>query len=123
LFVVSVVASLLSLVIPRVYLRLLGIAAILIDAKKLLDLYRGLDKPEETLEHHSNAGANGRTATVAFVTIANSLRHPPGNLSCSRAKAKRSTSAEAPALPMHSIYQCGRKYRDSGYRSSLFRWV
>ena len=84
---------------------------------------RGRDKPEETLEHHSNAGANGRTATVAFVTIAISWRHPPGNLSCSRAKAKQSTSAEAPALPMHSICQCGRTYKDSGYRSSLFRWV
>jgi cadmium resistance protein CadD (predicted permease) len=71
LFGVSVFASLLSLVIPRAYLGLLGIAAILIGTQKLLDLWRGRDKPEETLERHSNAGTNGRTATVAFVTIAN----------------------------------------------------
>jgi cadmium resistance protein CadD (predicted permease) len=71
LFGVSVVASLLSLVIPRAYLGLLGIVPILIGAKKRLDLYRHCDKTEETLESHSNAGAYGRIATVAFVTMAN----------------------------------------------------
>jgi cadmium resistance protein CadD (predicted permease) len=71
LFAVSVVASLLSLVIPRPYLGPLGVAAILTGAKKLLDLYHERDKTEETLERHSNARANGRTATVALVTIAN----------------------------------------------------
>jgi cadmium resistance protein CadD (predicted permease) len=71
LFGVSLVASLLSLVIPRPYLGLLGIAAILIGAKKLIDLHRERDKGEATLERHSNASANGRSATVALVTIAN----------------------------------------------------
>jgi cadmium resistance protein CadD (predicted permease) len=71
LFGVSVVASLLSLVIPRAYLGLLGIAPILIGARKLLDLYRHRDKTEETLERHSNAGGYGRIATVALVTMAN----------------------------------------------------
>ena len=71
LFGVSLVASLLSLVIPRPYLGLLGIAAILIGAKKLVDLYRERDKGEATLERHSNTSANGRSATVALATIAN----------------------------------------------------
>jgi cadmium resistance protein CadD (predicted permease) len=71
LFAVSVIASLLSLAIPRPYLGLLGVAAILIGAKKLLDLFRERDKSEETLESHSNARAKRRTATVALVTIAN----------------------------------------------------
>jgi cadmium resistance protein CadD (predicted permease) len=44
LFVVSVVASLLSLMIPRAYLGLLGIAPILIGTKKFLDLYRRATK-------------------------------------------------------------------------------
>jgi cadmium resistance protein CadD (predicted permease) len=71
LFGVSLVATLLSLVIPRPYLGLLGIAVILIGAKKLVDLYRERGKGEATLERHSNASANGRSATVALVTIAN----------------------------------------------------
>jgi cadmium resistance protein CadD (predicted permease) len=65
LFGVSVVASLLSLVIPRAYLGLLGIAPIVIGTNKFLDLYRQRDKTEETLERHSDAGAYGRIATVA----------------------------------------------------------
>jgi len=71
LFGVSVVGSLLSLVIPRAYVGLLGIVPIFIGAKKRLDLYRHCDKTEETLESHSNTGAYGRIATVAFVTMAN----------------------------------------------------
>jgi cadmium resistance protein CadD (predicted permease) len=71
LFGVSLVASLLSLVIPRPYLGLLGIAAILIGTKKFVDLYRERDKGEATLERPSNASARGRSATVALVTIAN----------------------------------------------------
>jgi cadmium resistance protein CadD (predicted permease) len=71
LFGVSVVASLLSLVIPRAYLGLLGIAPILVGTKKFLDLHRQRDKTEETLESHSGAGAYGRIATVALVTMAN----------------------------------------------------
>jgi cadmium resistance protein CadD (predicted permease) len=47
LFVVSVVASLLTLVIPRAYLGLLGIAPILIGTKKFLDLYRQRDKQKK----------------------------------------------------------------------------
>jgi cadmium resistance protein CadD (predicted permease) len=71
LFAVSLVASLLSLMIPRLYLDLLGTAPILIGAKKLVDLHSERDKGEATLERHSNTCANGRSATVALVTIAN----------------------------------------------------
>jgi len=71
LFGVSLVASLLSQVIPRPYLGLLGIVAILIGAKKLVDFYHKGDKGEATLRRHSNASANGRSATVALVTMAN----------------------------------------------------
>jgi cadmium resistance protein CadD (predicted permease) len=71
LFGVSVAVSLLSLVIPRPYLGLLGVVAVLIGAKKLLDLYRERNKAEKTLERHSNTRANGRIAAVALVTIAN----------------------------------------------------
>ena len=72
LFGMALAASLLSIVIPRPYLGLLGIAPIFIGAKKLLDLYHQRDKKEETLERHSSgARAYGRVATVALVTTAN----------------------------------------------------
>src|SRR3984957_38468 len=71
LFGVSLVASLLSLVIPRPYLGLLGIVAILIGAKKVVDFYRKRDKGQTTLERHSKTSAYGRSATVALVTMAN----------------------------------------------------
>jgi cadmium resistance protein CadD (predicted permease) len=70
LFGVSVAVSLLSLVIPRPYLGLLGAVAILIGAKNLLDSYYERDKAKN-LEGHSNVRANGRIAAVALVTIAN----------------------------------------------------
>ncbi|WP_263351039.1 cadmium resistance transporter [Acidicapsa acidisoli] len=71
LFGVSVAVSLLSLVIPSAYMGLLGIAPILIGAKKLLELYRSRDRVEESLETRSVSGAYMRTTAVALVTIAN----------------------------------------------------
>ena len=71
LFAASVVASLFSLLIPGPYLGLMGVVPILIGGKKLLDLYREQDRADEILERRSGARATGRTATVAFVTIAN----------------------------------------------------
>jgi len=71
LFGVSLLASLLSLVIPRPYLGLLGIAPILIGAKKLIDLYRERDIGEATLKRQATASAYGRCAKVALATIAN----------------------------------------------------
>jgi cadmium resistance protein CadD (predicted permease) len=71
LFIASVAASLLSLVIPLPYIGLLGVIPILIGAKKLLELYRLRDQREEALEHPSDANRNGRVATVALMTLAN----------------------------------------------------
>jgi cadmium resistance protein CadD (predicted permease) len=71
LFGVSVAVSMLSLVIPIAYMGLLGIAPIVIGAKKLLELYRSRDKTEGSLEARSVSGAYMRPITVALVTIAN----------------------------------------------------
>jgi cadmium resistance protein CadD (predicted permease) len=63
LFLVSAAGSLLSLVIPRAYLGLLGVFPIVIGIKKLLDLRRdGLE---------AQNGSHGSIAGVALVTIAN----------------------------------------------------
>jgi len=71
LFGVSVASSLLSLVVPRAYIGLLGIAPILIGAKKLIELSRERDGTKKGLEYSHHAGVCGRTATVALVTMAN----------------------------------------------------
>ena len=71
LFIASVAASLLSLVIPLPYIGLLGVIPIWIGGKKLLELYQRCDRTEETLEHQSDANRNRRAATVALVTLAN----------------------------------------------------
>jgi cadmium resistance protein CadD (predicted permease) len=71
LFCVSATMSLLSLLIPRAYVGLLGVVPILIGMKKLYDLYCKRDPTEESLERHAGAGANGRALTVAIVTLAN----------------------------------------------------
>ena len=69
LFAISAIVSLVSLVIPAEYLRLLGIAPIFIGLKKLYDLWRGHETIETQLESHPR-GKRGLLA-VASVTIAN----------------------------------------------------
>ena len=71
LFSISVAAALLSLIVPRAYVGLLGIVPILIGLKKLLDLYRKHEVTEESLEQHPDAGGNRRAVSVAIVTMAN----------------------------------------------------
>ena len=71
LFIASVAASLISLVIPHAYIGLLGVIPILIGGRKLFELHQQPDQTEEALEHHSDANRNGRVATVALVTVAN----------------------------------------------------
>jgi cadmium resistance protein CadD (predicted permease) len=71
LYSVSVVASLISLLIPKAYIGLLGVAPVLIGAKKLWDLARGQEETEEELERHPNTGAYGRILSVVAVTVAN----------------------------------------------------
>jgi cadmium resistance protein CadD (predicted permease) len=70
LFVVSVIASLLSLVIPGAYLGLLGIFPILIGVKKLIELRHHDDRAD--LPPSRDAGTSyGNIHTVALVTMAN----------------------------------------------------
>lgn len=71
LFGTSVAASLVSLVIPGTYIGLLGMVPIFIGVKKLIEPSRDRDRTEESLERHPDAGAYGRTATVALVTMVN----------------------------------------------------
>jgi len=71
LFGASVVASLISLVVPRAYIGLLGVVPIVIGGKKLFELYEQRNRSEETLEHQSHASKSGRITTVALVTLAN----------------------------------------------------
>jgi cadmium resistance protein CadD (predicted permease) len=67
LYVISVMAALISLIIPPVYVGLLGIAPILIGIKKAYHLWR--DHPAEEPVTHS--GGHGRKLAVAAVTLAN----------------------------------------------------
>src|ERR1700722_5062455 len=71
LFGLSIAASLLSLVIPRAYIGLLGIVPIVIGVKRLIDLLRGTDRTEEDMGVQRKGEGYGRTAAVALVTIAN----------------------------------------------------
>ena len=71
LYGASVVASLVSLVVPMQYIGLLGVAPIIIGARQLRGLVRGQEETEEELERHPNAGMHGRILSVAAVTIAN----------------------------------------------------
>jgi cadmium resistance protein CadD (predicted permease) len=69
LYVVSVIAALISLVIPPAYIGLLGFVPIAIGVKKLSDLWRGEEtKGEEKLP---STGALRRMLAVATVTLAN----------------------------------------------------
>jgi cadmium resistance protein CadD (predicted permease) len=63
LFLVSAAGSLLSLVIPKAYLGLLGILPIVIGIRKLSDLRHAASAPENS--------SPGSVAGVALVTIAN----------------------------------------------------
>lgn len=71
LYGASVVASLASLVIPMQYIGLLGLAPIVIGARRLRDLMRDQEVTGEELEGHPKAGTRGHTLSVAAVTIAN----------------------------------------------------
>ena len=67
LFAVSAAGALLSLVIPRAYLGLLGIFPILIGIRKLIDLRQ--DRTETY--QHAAPNSYGNIANVSLVTIAN----------------------------------------------------
>src|SRR5215469_5436553 len=67
LYVISAIAALISLVIPPVYIGLLGLAPMAIGVKKLYYLWHN-EEPEEPV---AGTGGRGRKLAVAAVTIAN----------------------------------------------------
>ena len=71
LFIVSAAGALLSLVIPKAYLGLLGIFPILVGTRRLLELrdHRAETVPAKDLV--ASTGNHGNIATVALVTVAN----------------------------------------------------
>jgi len=74
LYGASVLASLLSLVVPPAYIGLLGLAPIFMGIAKLCSLWRGADADLHLRGDHSKASARaGRNIlTVAMATVANS---------------------------------------------------
>lgn len=69
LYGVSVVASLVSLVIPPAYIGILGAVPIAIGLRKLWDLRQDTDQSKE--EQESYTARDGNVLAVAMVTIAN----------------------------------------------------
>jgi len=74
LYGASVLASLLSLVVPPAYIGLLGLAPIFMGITKLYSLWRGADSDGDERADHAKASArSGRNIlTVAMATVANS---------------------------------------------------
>jgi cadmium resistance protein CadD (predicted permease) len=71
LFIVSAAGALLSLVIPKAYLGLLGIFPILIGIGKLLELRRDRTRTAPSKDLVATTGSHGNIASVALVTVAN----------------------------------------------------
>jgi cadmium resistance protein CadD (predicted permease) len=71
LFGVSVVGSLLTLVIPRAFIGLLGVFAIGLGATKLLDIARHHAEIKSKPTSHDTKSRRARTLTVAIVTLGN----------------------------------------------------
>jgi cadmium resistance protein CadD (predicted permease) len=73
LYAVSVLASLLSVVVPRAYIGLLGLAPIFMGVTRLLSLWRGTGADRDGRDDHAVASARaGRNIlAVAMATVAN----------------------------------------------------
>lgn len=73
LYGVSVLASLLSLVVPTAYIGLLGLAPIYLGVRGLYSIWGRDDNDEDALDGHRKAATSstGNILTVATVTIAN----------------------------------------------------
>lgn len=67
---VSAVAALMALVIPREYVGLLGMAPVLIGAKKLIDLW-GQDEEQDLILEMKPARAHTEVLSVGLITVAN----------------------------------------------------
>jgi cadmium resistance protein CadD (predicted permease) len=71
LFIVSAAGALLSLVIPKAYLGLLGIFPILVGTGKLMELRHDRAQAAPTEDLVATTGSRGNIASVALVTVAN----------------------------------------------------
>jgi cadmium resistance protein CadD (predicted permease) len=69
LYILSAIASLISLIIPSAYVGLLGLAPLAIGTKKLCQLKQ--DRKDEKLHGVSTSGVQVRSLEVAAVTVAN----------------------------------------------------
>ncbi|OIQ74703.1 cadmium resistance transporter [mine drainage metagenome] len=71
LFGISILASLISLIVPAVYIGLLGIAPILLGLKKLWELWSGHAGDDDAEDHAQASAGHGNIVAVAMVTVAN----------------------------------------------------
>ncbi|WP_425375880.1 cadmium resistance transporter [Rhizobium jaguaris] len=71
LYGASVLASLISLIIPAAYMGLLGLAPIFLGLKKLWTLLKGCEADDDLEDHEKASAGHGNIAAVAAVTIAN----------------------------------------------------
>ncbi len=71
LYGVSLLASMISLVIPAAYIGLLGLAPIFLGLKKLWEWWKGFETEDDPENHSGTSIGHGRIAAVAMVTIAN----------------------------------------------------
>jgi cadmium resistance protein CadD (predicted permease) len=71
LYAASVLASLISLVIPAAYIGLLGLAPIFLGLKKLWMLQEGSGADDAPEDHEKVSAGHGNIVAVAAVTIAN----------------------------------------------------
>jgi cadmium resistance transport/sequestration family protein len=71
LYGASVLASLISLVIPTAYIGLLGLAPIFLGLKKLWTLREGSEADDDPGDHEKASAGHGKIVAVAAVTIAN----------------------------------------------------
>lgn len=71
LYAVSVAGCLLTLLIPRPYIGLLGMFAVGLGVKKLFDLTRNQAEPETIPRPIKGLSSYGKTTSVALVTLAN----------------------------------------------------
>lgn len=67
----SLLASMISLVIPAAYIGLLGFAPILLGLKKLWEWRKGIKTADDPEDHSEASLGHGKIAAVAMVTIAN----------------------------------------------------
>ncbi|WP_286203072.1 cadmium resistance transporter [Rhizobium lusitanum] len=67
----SLLASMISLVIPATYIGLLGFAPILLGLKKLWEWRKGPEIGDDPQNHNGASLGHGKIAAVAMVTIAN----------------------------------------------------